>query len=1177
MKLRNGNKLLALLLAMVMILSLLPGTALAASPADELTATVEGYYQKSENYVLEDWQELEAVYAYQAGKNYGGSVDLSAYDMSKIAITNDAPGVFVALMKGDLEAAKTAANSLVSNGNLRKATDAFAQASNMLALEAYNRSTDADITYEISHAVTDLLSFKNDDHQFLDYGAVSYDNAAMSLIALSEYKTGEGFTYQNDITNILTALKEKRNPNGTFSSWGAANANTTAVVCWALNALKDTDSSTITNALLNFFIPSGGFGYSDNSKVDAYATKQATIALAEQVSNTSFFKSIQLNQNHYTKTVKLQVVDEKNGFLEKAVSLTDTNTLNDAVRLVLGPSVTDGDYRYFKNSAATDAVSDGDTILAVNKKFTDVAYFSYEGSGVGVPSPTVAFGDSATLKLQQFSTDAPLNNIPVDVNGDTYGDVSSGTDGSISVKPLNAKTTLKVIKSDYNGNYVGDTIAVLPAYITMSPASSAQTRTVSVRVEGLTENIIHYSAVDVTGDGTRFLTVYDAVTQALTAKGIDYVANNGYISSIGGQKAGAGGGWDGWCYLLNGVTAGGMASKSIKNGDDILVYYGYSPGYGTDRVSLSSALTNGILTLTVTKQTTPVSGVTVHWDGTDLGTTNESGQIIVPADKAVVGAHTVQISMVDEKNIPTIIRFAPNTKVTISTTGSSQENGTGAVSTAKTVSVTVTGPSSTLASTSTKAWYIGMTALDALKATGLTITCDGNYVKGINGIKEFDYGPNSGWKYKVNGLIPALASSDYVLKENDTVQWYYISDYTHDSDYDSSWKNTGLSQSVAVVDGQVKATISEKDITGALAGGKKEIVIAPEVKGQVDTVAVSLPTNAIGKAADAGSSISVQTDVGVISIPSNALASVAKQASGNEIEITVQRKTEKQIDSLISSNAVSAKEAAGAVVIQVSIKSGKDSITSFDKNEISLTLPVDSSYKEGSSYKVIVVSDNGKVETFVCKVTSKNGNPTVELKLNHLTTFVITHTQATKFTDVSAGAWYYDAIAYAENKGLMNGTDNITFSPDANMTRAMLVTVLYRQEGSPAVAATNSFTDVASSQWHTSAVIWANANGIVTGYGDGIFGTDDNITRQQLATILYRYAKYKGYDVSKTTNLNAYTDANKIADWSLKAMTWANAEGLITGNSTMTFDPSGNASRAQVATILMRYCENIVK
>lgn len=180
------------------------------------------------------------------------------------------------------------------------------------------------------------------------------------------------------------------------------------------------------------------------------------------------------------------------------------------------------------------------------------------------------------------------------------------------------------------------------------------------------------------------------------------------------------------------------------------------------------------------------------------------------------------------------------------------------------------------------------------------------------------------------------------------------------------------------------------------------------------------------------------------------------------------------------------------------------------------------------------------------------------------------------FTDVDVADWFYEAVEYVYDNGMMNGTTSTKFGPDAQLTRGMIVTILYRLEGEPTVSG-NDFVDVNPSQYYADPIAWAAKNGIVTGYGDGTFGPENSITREQLAAILSRYASYKGYSVSKSADLSAYTDASSISSYAKDAMAWANAEGLITGVTATTLNPKDTATRAQVATILMRFCENVAK
>lgn len=179
-----------------------------------------------------------------------------------------------------------------------------------------------------------------------------------------------------------------------------------------------------------------------------------------------------------------------------------------------------------------------------------------------------------------------------------------------------------------------------------------------------------------------------------------------------------------------------------------------------------------------------------------------------------------------------------------------------------------------------------------------------------------------------------------------------------------------------------------------------------------------------------------------------------------------------------------------------------------------------------------------------------------------------------EYDDVNPGDWFYPAVQFVSERGIMVGT-GASFEPDAAASRAMLVTILYRLEGEPAVSSANPFSDAADDQWYTDAVIWASENGIVSGYGNGFFGPTDPVTREQFAVILYRYAQYKGYDTGAEADISGYTDASSVSSWAKTAMKWACAEGLISGRTATELVPSGNAMRAEAAAILMRFIESV--
>ena len=214
-------------------------------------------------------------------------------------------------------------------------------------------------------------------------------------------------------------------------------------------------------------------------------------------------------------------------------------------------------------------------------------------------------------------------------------------------------------------------------------------------------------------------------------------------------------------------------------------------------------------------------------------------------------------------------------------------------------------------------------------------------------------------------------------------------------------------------------------------------------------------------------------------------------------------------------------------------------------------------------------------EALTQKVTSVklNANTTVYAKWTENAV-----TPTLPFTDVKSGDWFYEAVQYVYDKGMMTGVSADRFAPASTTTRGMIVTILYRLENEPAVSGGSAFTDVESGAWYADAVAWAAANDIVNGTSATTFAPNSPITREQMATMLYRFAQYKGMDaVTLQEHLTGYPDGGQVSDYAIPAMNWAVGQGLIAGMENGTLVPQGSATRAQVATILMRFCENIMQ
>ena len=247
--------------------------------------------------------------------------------------------------------------------------------------------------------------------------------------------------------------------------------------------------------------------------------------------------------------------------------------------------------------------------------------------------------------------------------------------------------------------------------------------------------------------------------------------------------------------------------------------------------------------------------------------------------------------------------------------------------------------------------------------------------------------------------------------------------------------------------------------------------------------------------------------------------------------------------------------------------------------------------EEGDAVTITPKPDEG-FEVDEILVKDENGNP-VEVTQNPDGTYTFTQPDGKvtitvtfrcdggelcpghHLTDVSKDAWYHAAVDYAVEHGIMEGVSETEFSPNTEVTRAQAVQILYNLEGQPTVDGDNEFTDVFG--WYEAAVTWAAQTGVATGYGDGTFQPGDNITRQEFAQMLYNYAKYKGYDLSAEGDLSQFPDSGSVADWAEAAMRWANGNELINGHDDGTIDAAGTAIRAQAASILMKFDQNLTE
>ncbi len=407
----------------------------------------------------------------------------------------------------------------------------------------------------------------------------------------------------------------------------------------------------------------------------------------------------------------------------------------------------------------------------------------------------------------------------------------------------------------------------------------------------------------------------------------------------------------------------------------------------------------------------------------------------------------------------------------------------------------------------------------------------GNYVSSIAGKGEFDGGANSGWLYSVNGVTPSsTASSEYKLKNGDSVRWYYTADYTAEPSSGSGWSKP------PVTGEEVKVVISLEDLAKAISKTKEDNF---EVKGKDSS----------------------------LGIPSLALAEIKKQAGAENLEIIMERKPSKE----------------DTIVVEILIKAGSKQITSFgtspggEANSIKVLIPVGKDHEKGKVYRVYVDSQGRDREEKAGRCIEKDGKLYVVVNTSHLSTFTVTTQVVTGFQDVSENSWYREAVGFVVEKGLFAGVSETMFMPSQEMSRAMVVTVLYRMAGSPQVAGNPRFTDVGQGKWYSQPVVWAVNKGIVKGYSDQVFGVEDPITRQDFAALMDRYevsvmgSKGSGGEsVNYGEALKEYKDGSSVAAYSGKSMAWAVNNGLIKGWEGQLL-PHKTATRGEAATVLMRF------
>lgn len=323
------------------------------------------------------------------------------------------------------------------------------------------------------------------------------------------------------------------------------------------------------------------------------------------------------------------------------------------------------------------------------------------------------------------------------------------------------------------------------------------------------------------------------------------------------------------------------------------------------------------------------------------------------------------------------------------------------------------------------------------------------------------------------------------------------------------------------------------------------------------------------------SSVSITTSARTVELPAEALETISNAMTGDNDTVSLEVKTI-DVNTIPSTQKYPIADVLNtAVFINLSAivqhKDADGQTTSTETiHEFGGSVTVSVPYElpanmEGRQIIACHIADDGTITYFPVKY--ENGVAT--FTTTHFSIFALVESRAAAFGDIDISAWYMLAVEYALDSGLMNGYSNGLFAPDKNLSRAMLTQILYNKEGNPAVSNSGTFADVSANDWCSNAVTWAAANGIVGGYGNGLFGPDNHITREQLAVMLWRYA---GSPAATDKELH-FTDADIASSYALEALRWASENGVLNGYNDGRLNPGGLATRAQVAQILKNYLE----
>ncbi len=527
----------------------------------------------------------------------------------------------------------------------------------------------------------------------------------------------------------------------------------------------------------------------------------------------------------------------------------------------------------------------------------------------------------------------------------------------------------------------------------------------------------------------------------------------------------------------------------------------------------------------------------------------------------------------------------------------------------RTVSFTMRGLNGTLIPTTSFKVKAGATVFEvfrkALENEGYRYTANGSYVQSITDaagttLSEFSKGTHSGWMYQVNDSFPSTYMNAYTLEEGDNITVLYTTNYTKEnssmggispnietnhyktierviSGVAAEGKNNGAKFGVS--DSQIKDAIKE-GVEAAKKSSvlpKVEVTVAVSVPKGASSLETSMKASALKLVSDAqDTQLTIRCELGSVTFDNKILKDMIQDVKdSSDVVFSIQK-----VDANKLSEDVK-KQVGENSVVDLSLYIDGIGVHQF-QGEIKAFIPYSLPAEKGDApFTVYYIDNQGNLEEMkdVIYNQEKGG---FSFTTKHLSMYYISpikqeapikaEKRTMEFTDVTTKDWFYEPVKEVFDRGLVSGVEDTVFAPQNPTSRAMFITILYRYAGEPSVNNTiHGFKDVKKDDWYADAISWGAENGIVNGYSDGYFGVNDNITREQAAQILLSYGKAKGMDITSKSELSNYTDKDMISDWAMDAMEWANAKDIITGRTQVKLAPAETTTRAEIASMFMRF------